>query len=219
MQRTEQWHRLRRGKLTASNMGQAVGLTPWGSPRRLAETIRADREPEDADKPAKKQKRSIVLEHGTNNEPNGLLEYMVASGNTVEETGYWQHDALDWVGGSPDGLIGADGLVEIKCPFSRRLYDEVPAYYYCQVNALMEITGRQWCDLCCWTPDAVKIWRIKANPLAWQALLCHYTAFFACVCNGRDPPDPSASLLPKVRVWIEQDATLREDFVTPHHAF
>ena len=210
MQRTEQWHRLRRGKLTASVMGQALGLTPWGGPRALADTIRADREPTEQDKPPKKQKRSIVLDYGTDNEPNGLLEYMIAMGNVVQETGYWQHDALDWIGGSPDGLVGEDGLVEIKCPFNKRLFDEVPPHYYCQVNALMEITGRQWCDLACWTPEGVRIWRVRANHEAWQSLLVHYTAFWACVCNGRVPPDPSAEVRPKVRAWIEADCTAKE---------
>ena len=210
MQRTEQWHRLRRGKLTASVMGQAVGLAPWGGPRALADTIRAERDPVAEDKPPKRQKRSIVLDFGTNNEPNGLLEYTIATGNCIEETGFWQHAHLDWIGGSPDGLVGADGLVEIKCPFSRRQFDDVPPHYYCQVNALMEITGRQWCDLACWTPEEVRIWRVRANHEAWQSLLVHYTNFWACVCNGRTPPDPSPDLRPKMLQWIESDCARRE---------
>jgi predicted phage-related endonuclease len=66
MQRTEEWHRQRRGKLTASCMGQALGLTPWGSPKKLAEVLRGDAPPIEG---------NIAMQWGTDMECNGLLEY------------------------------------------------------------------------------------------------------------------------------------------------
>jgi putative phage-type endonuclease len=220
MQRTDDWFRQRRGKLTASNMGQALGLTPWGSPKALAKSLRADLEPVDLDKPvpspapapapapAKSSAFMGPLVWGTVQEPNGLLEYMTCTSKVVQETGFWQHPHLDWLGGSPDGLVDADGLVEVKCPYTKKVYAAVPVYYYCQVNALMEITGRQWCDLCVWTPTDVKIWHIRANPHAWATLLPHYTAFWAAVCTGAVPPHNGKTLLPQVLEWIAQDAHL-----------
>jgi len=203
MQRTDEWFRQRRGKLTASNMGQAIGLTPWGSPKALAKSFAADAEPVDIDKPVvKKPQFGGPLVWGTQQEPNGLLEYMACTGKVVEETGFWQHPHLDWIGGSPDGLVDEDGLVEVKCPYTKKCYPEVPPYYYCQVNALMEITGRQWCDLCVWTPTEVKIWHIKANPHAWASLLPHYTAFWGAVCAQKQPPnDVKKELMAKVISW------------------
>lgn len=63
-------------------------------------------------------------------EPNCLLEYMMCTGKVVEETGVWQHQYLDWIGGSPDCLVDMDGLVEVKCPFTKKVYAEVPPYYH-----------------------------------------------------------------------------------------
>ncbi len=219
MQRTEEWFRQRRGKLTASALGQATGLVPWGSPNALAVALRKDAMPKDVDKPAAARATAGPLAWGTDNEPNGLLEYMIVSGETVEDTGFWRHPHLDWFGGSPDGLVGTEGLVEIKCPYTRKCYEAIPPYYYCQVNALMEITGREWCDLCVWTPSAVKTWRIRANKSAFDTLLPHYTAFWACVCNGSKPPNPSAKLLPLVQGWIAQDSLLMDTFASPSGAF
>ena len=130
MQRTDEWFRQRRGKLTASNMGQAIGLTPWGSPKALAKALAADEEPTDIEKAVIKKPAAGPLVWGTTMEPNGLLEYMACTGKVVEETGFWQHAHLDWIGGSPDGLIGTDGIVEVKCPYTKKCYAEVPLYYY-----------------------------------------------------------------------------------------
>jgi len=223
MQRSEQWFRQRRGKLTASNLGQAVGLTPWGSPQALAAQLRKDVEPaEDADKPMEPKepqepkepnvlkRKNPALAWGTNKEPNGVLEYVSATGTHVEPTGFWAHADLDWLGGSPDGLLGTDGLLEIKCPYSRKVYPELPPYYYLQINALMEITGREWCDLFVWTPDALKCWRVRANPHAFGYLYHHYANFFGCVASGVKPPNPAKVLLPLVHEWIAADATLCE---------
>jgi hypothetical protein len=76
------------------------------------------------------------------------------------------------------------------------------------VNALMEITGRQWADLFVWTPDEVKCWRIRRNSLAFGHLCNYYANFFGSVGAGVKPPNPSKELLPLVREWIEADATL-----------
>lgn len=209
MQRTEAWHRQRRGRLTASALGQALGLTPWGSAKRLAEQLRADSAPvdlDDAPKPKTAFKENVAMRWGTNNEPNGLLEYMVLSGASIEETGFHEHPSLDWFGGSPDGLVAEDGMVEIKCPYTRKCYAEFPPYYYPQINALLEITGRQWCDLFVWTPEGHRVWRVMANKHAFEVLLCHYTRFWAYVLNGHVPPNPSKEVLPLVRGWLLVDA-------------
>lgn len=50
-------------------------------------------------------------------------------------------------GVSPDGLIGDDGIIEVKCPVSRRFYSTIPEYYIYQVMALLGVTKRKWCDL------------------------------------------------------------------------
>lgn len=215
MQRTDAWHRARRGKLTASAMGCALGLTPWSSPRQLARQLRADMQPEtDPDDdpgplmPAPKKRASNpALEWGTKMEPNGILEFAAATGCCVEPTGLWEHPDLDWIGGSPDGLVNEDGLVEVKCPYNKRCYTDFPVYYYCQVNCLLECTGREWCDLFCWTPTECKIWRVRRSKDHWDYLLNHYINFWAAVVNGGEPPNPGKKLKCVVEGFVQENCT------------
>ncbi|KAJ1625272.1 hypothetical protein T492DRAFT_880377 [Pavlovales sp. CCMP2436] len=67
-----------------------------------------------------------------------------------------------------------------------------------------------WCDLFVWTPDALKCWRVRANPHAFGYLCHHYANFFGCVASGVKPPNPAKVLLPLVHEWIATDATLCE---------
>ena len=222
MQRTDEWHRARRGKLTASNMAQALGLAPWGSPAALAKTLQNDlaRQEDPDSPPAKKLKSSTestattatkapkvnpALSYGTGCEPNAILEYEIVTGQSVEATGFWPMDHVYWIGASPDGLVGDDGLVEAKCPFNKKLYAQFPLHYYCQVNAQLQVTGRQWCDLIAWTPTGSRIWRVKANKEAWETLLSHYTHFYAKMARGEVPPNPSKEVRPLIEAWIETD--------------
>ena len=121
MQRTETWFRQRRGKLTASQLGTCLGLTPWSSPRTLARELYADLaspadtadeaqmldEDASADSPATKrarrtEKKNPALEWGTVKEPSALAEYTALTGSPIEAAGFIEHEHLDWFGGSPD---------------------------------------------------------------------------------------------------------------------
>lgn len=70
----------------------------------------------------------------------------------VEEVGFMRRDERDWtLGYSPDGLVGDDGLIEIKAPRAKThvltvLADEVPAYYMPQLQAGLLVSGRKWID-------------------------------------------------------------------------
>ena len=61
-----------------------------------------------------------ATEWGTVNEPNGIAYYEQVTGNKVIETGLHTHPNFHWIAGSPDGLVGTEGMVEIKCPFYKR---------------------------------------------------------------------------------------------------
>lgn len=99
---------------------------------------------------------SAAMQWGTDNEPVARLQYSLETGNDVEETGFWQHDDLD-AGASPDGLIGEEGLLEIKCPNSATHIEtlfkkKLPRQYQAQVQGQMWITGRKWCDFVSFDP-------------------------------------------------------------------
>ncbi len=67
------------------------------------------------------------------------------------------HPSISDSGASPDGLVGTDGLVEIKCPNSAThietlLGKSIPSKYLCQMQWQMACTGRQWCDFVSFDP-------------------------------------------------------------------
>lgn len=70
----------------------------------------------------------------------------------VDVVGFMRRDEDGWtLGYSPDGLVGDDGLIEIKCPRAKThlrtiLADEVPAYYMPQLQAGLLVSGRKWID-------------------------------------------------------------------------
>ena len=58
---------------------------------------------------------------GTNNEKNAIKDYMVRTGNVVRAAGFFEHPKHPWLGGSPDGLVGERGMIEVaSAPLSRR---------------------------------------------------------------------------------------------------
>jgi putative phage-type endonuclease len=100
---------------------------------------------------------SQAMQNGIDNEPVARLNYMLQSGNDVEETGFWKHDELE-AGASPDGLVNDEGLLEIKCPNINTHLDtlrarKVPKQYIAQVQGQMWITGRKWCDFVSFQPE------------------------------------------------------------------
>ena len=60
--------------------------------------------------------QSAEMKFGTETEPLARMAYEARTGAMVEEQGFIKHATLPWTGCSPDGFIGADGMVEIKCP-------------------------------------------------------------------------------------------------------
>lgn len=135
-----------------------------------------------------------ATEWGTQNEANGILAYQQLTGNIVKASGLHIHPHLDWLAGSPDGLVGEEGMVEIKCPFYHRkggrLHKKVPPHYFMQVNALLEICNRKWCDYVCWAPEGMVVYRVYRNSACFDFLLPFYTQFYAAMEAKADNPPP-----------------------------
>jgi hypothetical protein len=75
----------------------------------------------------------------------------------VEKAGFVQHPTIEWLGASPDGFVGDDGLVEIKCPLTAThvdylLWNEVPREYRPQMTMQLACTRRKWCDFVSYDP-------------------------------------------------------------------
>ena len=92
------------------------------------------------------------MERGTLDEPYARAAYSDDAGAPVAEVGFMVRDFGGYrIGYSPDGLVGNDGLIEIK---SRKqkiqlrtvLADEVPAENMAQIQTGLLVSGRAWLD-------------------------------------------------------------------------
>jgi predicted phage-related endonuclease len=91
------------------------------------------------------------MQHGTDTEPLARAAYEALQDVLVDEVGFVPHPSIIMAGASPDGLVGDDGLLEIKCPntathIETLLSQSVPGKYNTQMQFQMACTGRQWCD-------------------------------------------------------------------------
>ena len=92
--------------------------------------------------------KNAAMEYGNETEGMARLAYEAATGNLVEEVGFLKHPAIEWCGGSADGLIGDDGGFEAKCPFVSTVHVEtlinggIPSEHVAQCQGLMWVTGR-----------------------------------------------------------------------------
>jgi hypothetical protein len=89
------------------------------------------------------------MERGIKLEPTARFLYEAESNNEVEECGFVEFN--DYVGSSPDGLVGADGIIEIKCPkdttfLAQVIANKVKPEYHTQIQFNLYVLNRQWCD-------------------------------------------------------------------------
>lgn len=146
-QRSPEWFAARKGVITGSRVGAILGVNPYQS---ADDTMREMvREYFDAEK---EFKGNEATDHGEAMEPIALEFYEYLTRNAVEQTGLVKHEKYNWIGASPDGLIGADGGLEIKCPYwAKKPYSvhEKPSYY-AQCQLVMEVCDIEWMDFLCY---------------------------------------------------------------------
>lgn len=165
-QRTDQWREARRGKITASLAGAVLGIDPHKGPLAAFNEIMG----------IKVQKDNGYMAWGRDKEARARREYEAESGNIVLETGFWTHPELDFLGASPDGLIGANAAVEIKCP--QNLPETVPLHHEAQMRVQLACTDREWCDYFAWTPDGHWLHRITRDPRKEADIIDKLTVWF-----------------------------------------
>lgn len=149
------WLQARIGVLTASNMDKVItpktgkpsaSMTPL-SYRMLAEEV-LGRPLDDA--------ASGFMERGRELEGEARAWYEFEHNCEVQQVGLVLRDDGK-VGCSPDGLVGDDGGVEIKCPAAHThmgyLLGAIPDEYYCQIQGSLWMTGRTWWDFVSYNPE------------------------------------------------------------------
>lgn len=159
-QGTAQWHEQRLGKVTCSPLYKVIEVNAkTGKPYAGRDEYKAELTAERLTGMVTEHFMSEPMKWGTEWEPIARGAYEFAMDVRVEQTGFIDHPSMPSFGGSPDGLVGKSGLIEIKCPSistmldilmgrqSGRTVDGVKSDYYWQMQGLMACTGRVWCDL------------------------------------------------------------------------
>lgn len=156
IQGSAEWHAIRCGKVTASRVADIVAKTktgPSASRANYAAELIAERL---TGVPAEGY-TNAAMQWGTDQEPAARMAYEFYWNEDVAEVGFVPHSTIGETGASPDGLVGSDGLVEIKCPntathIETLLKGAVPSKYITQMMWQMACTGRQWCDFVSFDP-------------------------------------------------------------------
>jgi len=123
------------------------------------------------------------------------------------------HKHADWLAGSPDGLIGTEGIVEAKCPYwSKTPHQTIPLYYYLQINLCLECADREWCDFISWTPGAYKVIRVtRDRDLHGVLTSTHYAQFYRAMCDGDGPPKFAKGEKEMIREMVEESRNAHMD--------
>lgn len=164
IQGSVEWLQVRCGKVTASRVADVVAKTKSGpSASRtnyMAELIAERLTGEPAERFT-----NAAMQWGTEKEPEARSAYEFYRNVNVVEVGFVNHPTIDASGASPDGLVGDDGLVEIKAPntathLETLLGQMVPSKYVNQMQWQMACTGRQWCDFVSYDPRLPEAMRL-----------------------------------------------------------
>ena len=100
-----------------------------------------------------------AMEYGNAQEPEARVRYELIYDTPVQEVGFCEPFPDAQYGASPDGLIGEDGGIEIKCSPSLATHlqrvgeNSIPSAYLSQIYGGLFVTGRQWWDFVAYYPE------------------------------------------------------------------
>jgi putative phage-type endonuclease len=148
-QRSKAWLRARQGRLTGSVMAAAIGHNFFCRHDDLLIQLLWST-----------FKGNEATAYGTKMEPVAFQVYNdylhEQKQDLAQEMGLYIHLDKPWFAYSPDG-VRLKGLLEIKCPFKKKLYGRIPQMYYDQISYGMWILQKQFCDFVCFTPTQTSI--------------------------------------------------------------
>lgn len=170
-QRSDEWFAIKKGKASASR-AQAIGNGGKGLENYVIEIM--------AEYYSIAERENYINEHmqrGIELESIAKQVYELEHDCEVREIGFAEYN--EYIGCSPDGLVGKDGMIEIKCPCDRiylgiLINEKIDSGYVWQCQMNMLILKRKWCDLIFYNPNFKKsmyIKRLKADKKTHEKLL------------------------------------------------
>lgn len=155
-QGSAEWLAERLGRVTASRIADMLAQTKsgWGASRAA---YKAQLVAERLTGAVAATFTNREMQWGTETEPQARAAYEFMRDATVEQVGFVQHPRIPMTGASPDGLVGTDGLLELKCPATQTHIDtllggSIPSRYVLQMQWQLACTGRVWCDFASFDP-------------------------------------------------------------------
>ena len=157
VQGSAEWKMARVGKVTASRVSDIVSKTKAGKPTAAYNEYMSEIVTEILTGQPVEFFMTKDMEWGTKTEPLAREVYEEQAFVEVAQVGIIDHPYLPRAAASPDGLVGDDGLIEIKCPrtkthVSTLISEEAPEQYIPQMQWQMACTGRVWCDFVSYDP-------------------------------------------------------------------
>lgn len=157
IQRTDEWFNARLGKVTASRISDVLSKGKGSAPSVTRNNYKTQLLVERLTGLPAETYTNAAMQWGIDNEPAARDAYEFMEGSNIELVGFIQHPTIEMAGASPDGLIGDDGLIEIKCPNStthiETIYSkDIDNKYIRQMQWQMACTGRAWCDFVSYDP-------------------------------------------------------------------
>lgn len=156
VQGSPEWFAARLGKVTASRVADVIAKTKSGyaaSRKNYAAELIVER------LTGQRQEgfTNAAMQWGADNEPAAREAYEYRQGVFVDQVGFIVHPRITDSGASPDGLIGTDGMIEIKCPNTATHLDTLTSgkpdgRYITQMQWQMACAGRAWCDFASFDP-------------------------------------------------------------------
>lgn len=143
IQKSKEWYEKRNKILTASQIASILNKNIYQSPfdilvEKIYSFINNDK---------------YITEHthkytdwGNKFEPIAVKFYEFLKEEKVIEIGLVVHSKFEWLGASPDGLLMSGNLLEIKCPFTRNITNDIPNHYWIQIQIQLEVCNMEYCD-------------------------------------------------------------------------
>jgi putative phage-type endonuclease len=138
-QRTPAWYEARTTMITASDFAQALGKGKFGTQKQFFQK-KCGYEKDSFDM------FKAALCWGVMFEPVAAEAYAFFNKCKLFEFGLLRHPEIKWVGASPDGINENGVMLEIKCPFKRKITGDVPTQYYYQMQGQLDVCGLDECD-------------------------------------------------------------------------
>lgn len=170
-QGSPEWLQARVGLVTASRIADVIAKTKTGPSASRAGYLGELVAERLTGQSAESGYTNADMQRGTELEPDARFAYELQTNQIVETCGLVLHPTMQ-AGASPDGLVGPEGLLEIKCPRTHVHIDYIeggkpPAKYIPQMAWQCICTGRSWCDFASYDPkmpEGLRLFVVRYTP-------------------------------------------------------